>query len=85
MTTFYKIRHKETGKFYTPVKGRYRDQTNITSGGKVYNKKPTLEHLKHGYHMVVAKQSVFIGGWRTNYKPEEHFEIVTYEMVEVKV
>lgn len=82
MTTFYKIRHIETGKFYSPVKGYSWEKTNLTKGGKVYTKKPTLKHIGHGYSIKTSQRSFFV---RLNGEEDahQHFEIVTYKMVEV--
>lgn len=45
---FYKIRHKESGLFYTPIKGRWQgNKTNIQERGKVYQIKPRIEAIGH--------------------------------------
>ena len=49
--TLYKIRHKPTGLFYHPVKGRYSSKTNLSKNGKVYFRKPSFAHIGHGYHI----------------------------------
>jgi len=45
----YKIKHIPTGLFYTPVKGKYRNnKTNLSKKGKFYPmNKPSFEHIKH--------------------------------------
>lgn len=41
---FYQIRHKPTGLFYTPTKGRWvGEKTNLQERGKVYKIKPRLK------------------------------------------
>lgn len=32
----YRLKHKPTGLYYTPVKGRYENQSNLSKNGKVY-------------------------------------------------
>lgn len=32
----YRLKHKPTGLYYTPVKGRYENQSNLSKKGKVY-------------------------------------------------
>ena len=42
----YKIRHKPTGLFYTPTKGRWRDEkTNLHEKGKIYEIKPRFSQI----------------------------------------
>lgn len=44
MIKFYKIRHKETGFFFKPLK--HPDKNNLSKFGKIYARKPTLKHLQ---------------------------------------
>lgn len=73
---FWRIRHLPTGLHYQPVKGYKKN--SLSKGGKVYHKKPTLEHINHGYHRLIDGESEFLKFVR------EEWKVICYEVVEVK-
>ena len=74
MKYLYRIRHKPTGKYYSPRKGRGLHQTNLTPRGKWYMAKPNLRHIGHGY--------MYAGKTLMNKFVESEWEIVKYKVVE---
>lgn len=83
----FKIRHKPTGLWYQPVKGRWaRTKSNIGKHGKVYiSIKPTLEFITRYNHISenICKEHGI--EWQDNFKiPLSDWELVTYELVETK-
>ena len=75
ITTFFKLRHIPTQMFYQPVRGRFtKDKNNLSKGGKVYHKKPSLSYIEHGY----VQKGVF------NKTKESEWEIVEYQVTEIK-
>ena len=48
-TKVYKIRHKPTGLFYQPIKGRWLDEkSNLSKRGKLYETKQYPKDLHTG-------------------------------------
>jgi hypothetical protein len=43
----YKIKHKPTGMYYSPVKNPGKYKTHLTSKGKLYYQAPSLIHIAH--------------------------------------
>ena len=87
MNFFYKIRHIPTGMYYQPVKGRSYEKTNLNKkNGKIYNSKPSLEHIRHGYNKLIPDPE----GKRKNiskffkFKKSE-WEIVKFKIIEIGV
>lgn len=85
MSSFWKIKHKETGLFYKPA-GDY-PKNSLSKKGKVYHKKPSLLHINHGYHRIIDKKSYFIktSDWTDHQKFDwtgEIFEIVEFKVLE---
>lgn len=86
MSSFWKIQHKETGLFYQPVRGYKKN--SLSKRGKVYNSKPSLKHLSHGYHRLIKGESVFIRTEKSITSPayktvtwvEDVFDIVEYKI-----
>lgn len=92
-TKFYKLRHKETGRYYQTRKGRFgHDITNLGPNGKIYYKIPNpWEHIGV-YTMQIPNPNCgkIINGWidtnktiakTFNFKKED-FEIVEFTVVE---
>lgn len=84
---FYKIRHIETGMFYQPVKGRFSStKTNLSKNGKIYNNKPSLKHIDHGYNMLIKNPDKPLSKRKISkffrFKKED-WEIVEFEVIEV--
>ena len=49
MSVAYKVRHKPTGLFYQPVKGRWSDtKSNLSKKGKIYETKQYPKRLHTG-------------------------------------
>lgn len=46
--TLYKIRHKPSGLFFKP--SRYGSKSNLSKNGKVYHRRPSLQHIGDIYH-----------------------------------
>lgn len=83
MSSFWKIKHKETGLFYQPARGYKKN--SLSKRGKVYHLKPSLKHISHGYHRIINKESVFISldKWVGNVRDtwiHEHFEVVEFKI-----
>jgi hypothetical protein len=95
----YKIRHIPTKLFYTPTKGRWRDEkTNIHERGKVYEVKPSFNHLHNRLDVswnMFKKYNIdcIVGDVVDKYKTpqthqcwmyfkEEDWEIVEYDLIE---
>ena len=84
----YKIRHVETGLFYGPLRekrgnGR-RGKTNISTNGKIYSKRPSLENCRTYWH----PQDVLDKAKRYSRQPLRRsspgdWEIVEYELKEI--
>ena len=86
----YKIKHKPTGLWYQPKKGRYRgEQTHFGPNGKVYiARKPKFKDIKH--YLCISDSQVFAFRIKTIEEfgqqvvefMEEDWEIIEYELVE---
>lgn len=75
---FYKILHKPTGMYYQPVKGRFSYQkTNLSKNGKIYQNKPSLKHLSHGYNMRV--ENPYPNKYPHEKKVSKFFKFVEFE------
>ena len=92
-TVFYKLRHKPTGLFYQPIKGRWKeDKTNLAVNGKVYShRRPQYErqpvHIYVSSHLV---KKYNIDAEETSYGnrlqvPFSDLEWVEYETKETDV
>ena len=87
----YKLRHKPTGLFYQPVKGRWsRDKSNLSKRGKIYETKQypkdlhtggvtISESLQKQFNLVVRHTSY--GNYLSTL--ESDWEIVKYNLIEV--
>ena len=89
---FYRIRHKKSGLFYQPTRGRYSSKTNLGPNGKVYAKKPSFEHICSPLDVTDRQHEKFGIGelktrseWCSKYFMKfvrDDWEIVEYELVE---
>lgn len=81
---FWRIRHKPTGKFFTPVQGSYGSKTNLNKSGRVYHRKP-------GFGKVQGKIYMGIYDEGKSWKPKlietvpTDWEIIEYSLKEEKV
>lgn len=78
-STVYKIRHIPSTCFYRPIAdGRpfTGHETNLHKDGKIYHRKPTLEHISNGYNDLAG---IFHEGIE-----KKDWEIVAYDLVERK-
>lgn len=83
----YRIKHKPSGLYYQPVKGRFTGRiTNLGPNGKVYiAKKPTLESSNIKGVRVSDKQITKYGldcdpQWHNLKFVESDWNIQTYEL-----
>lgn len=92
MTIVYKVRHKPTGLFYQPVKGRWTgSKSNLSKRGKLYETKQYPKRLYTGGVQVsdnLAKEfKITLENKRYgNYlrTKEEDWEVVEYKLTEIK-
>lgn len=90
----YKIRHKETGLFYQTITGRWAGtKSNLSKNGKIYSIKPP-EDLNNICGVYVSSSLLKKYDLKCNDswdkgqyvldKKDNQFEIVTYNLEEVK-
>jgi len=92
MTIVYKVRHKPTGLFYQPVKGRWTgSKSNLSKRGKLYETKQYPKRLHTGGIQVsdnLAKEfKITLENTRWgNYlrTKEEDWEVVEYKLTKIK-
>ena len=81
----YRVRHKQTGLFYQPKKGRFDNITNLGPNGKVYyGRKPIFEFFEYitlGKNQI-EKFNVKINDWRVCRTKREDWEIIEYNLDE---
>ena len=89
----YKLRHKPTGLFYQPVKGRWsKDKSNLGTRGKLYetHQYPTYLHtegvnisetLIKKFNLKKIETNQF-GNYLITSK--EDWVVVEYELIEIK-
>lgn len=83
----YRIKHKPTGYFYQPVKGRFiGERTHIGPSGKVYIfRKPRFEDMSRIMFISESICKKFGIEWNDDFEfNEDDFEIIEYECREVK-
>jgi len=91
----YKIRHKQSGLFYQPVKGRFSGRvTNLGPRGRIYESRPHLNVIqarvsdsqaeKYGIKLKRDEWNKAQGYIDLLEEGNEVFETVEYDMVEVK-
>lgn len=86
----YKMRHKPTGLFYQPVKGRWTgSKSNLSKRGKLYETKQYPKTLHTGGVQVsdsLAKEFNLIlkkSSWGQYLETkEEDWEVVEFELIE---
>ena len=79
---FYKIRHVPTGMYYQPTKGCGSDKTNLSKNGKVYQTKPSLKHLDHGYRRIIKGETRYQNKSIRLPFVKSEWEIVEFEVIE---
>lgn len=81
----YRIRHKPTGLYYQPIKGRWcENKSNLGESGKVYIAgKPSLDHIST--HNCISKSlcNKYNIEWSEDVRDlVNELEVVEYELVE---
>lgn len=90
----YRIRHKPTGLFYSPVRGRWSgDKTHLGPNGKLYIfKKPNFKDIGHNISVsdyqiekydIQAKQKSYDKRSTIEFI-ESDWEIITYKLEEIE-
>lgn len=96
MDKVYKIRHKPSGLFYQPTRGRWaRDKSNLSERGKIYEIKPRKLNVKGRQNISEARHKKYGVGYPApeSYRRgefivetcEADWELVTYELKEGSV
>lgn len=90
-TIVYKLRHKPTGLFYQPLKGRWhKDKSNLSKRGKLYETKQYPKDLhRGGTAMSMASRKEF--GYPSKQEgysdyletQETDWEVVKFKLIEV--
>ena len=91
--TVFKIRHKPTGLFYQPIKGRWaKEKSHLSRTGKLYETKnppriPT-NHIIYVSNTQVKNLSLVVqtkNEWSENHLStnESEWEIVKYKLIEL--
>lgn len=91
MQTVYKLRHKPTGLFYQPVKGRWNgSKSNLSKRGKLYETKQYPKDLHTGGVHVsdnLAKEFSLVlerNSWGNYLRTSKSdWEVVNYNLTEV--
>lgn len=78
MNKFYKIKHLPTGLYFRP--SRYRNNSNLSKKGKVYQQKPNLAWLKYGYYHPDDVKNSYSRPRHTRPYIESEWEIVEIEL-----
>jgi hypothetical protein len=90
----YKLRHKPTGLFYQPVRGRWsKDKSNLSKRGKLYETRQYPKDLHTGgvnisetlikeFNLTNIKNNQFGNYLITN---KEDWAVVEFELKEIKV